>query len=192
MVTPESCSEKTDEELVLLSAASSEWFYCLAKRYEEKLLRYIRRISGMSQDEAEDVFQEVLINTYAHLNAFDPRLKFSSWVYRITHNQTISAVRKRSVRPTILIDERDIETWADETDLIGELDAKRDRALINAAFEQLDEKYREVLLLRFVDQLEYLEIADVLQKPLSTVGNLIARGRKQFRTVYEQLTTPSL
>lgn len=146
----------------------------------------------MSQDEAEDVFQEVLINTYAHLNAFDPRLKFSSWVYRITHNQTISAVRKRSVRPTILIDERDIETWADETDLIGELDAKRDRALINAAFEQLDEKYREVLLLRFVDQLEYLEIADVLQKPLSTVGNLIARGRKQFRTVYEQLTTPSL
>ena len=188
MVTTESCREKTDEELVVLSAASSEWFYCLARRYEEKLLRYIRRISGMSPDEAEDVLQDVFINTYYHLHRFDSRLKFSSWVYRIAHNQTISAIRKRAVRPTILIDEYDAESWADDTDLIGALDGQRDRELINAALLRLDEKYREVLMLRFLDEMDYVEIADILEKPLSTVGNLIARGRKKFREEYAAVT----
>lgn len=187
MVSKEECDAASDTELAVRSQGDSEWFYCLMKRYEARLLRYVRRISGISLDEAEDVLQEVFIKSYTHLHAFDPRLTFSSWIYRIAHNETISFVRKKKVRPTIAFDENDAKEWVDEFDLMRALDRGYDRALIERILAEMDEKYREVLVLRFVDGMDYVAIADVLQKPLSTVGNLIARGRARFVERYEEL-----
>lgn len=187
MVSKEECDAASDAELAVHSQGDSEWFYCLMKRYEARLLRYVRRISGISLDEAEDVLQEVFIKSYAHLHAFDPRLAFSSWIYRIAHNETISFVRKKKVRPTIAFDENDAKEWVDEFDLMRALDRGYDRALIERILAEMDEKYREVLVLRFIDGMDYVAIADVLEKPLSTVGNLIARGRARFVARYEEL-----
>ncbi len=187
MVSKEECDAESDTDLAVRSRQESEWFYCLMKRYEARLLRYVRRISGISPDEAEDVLQEVFIKSYTHLHAFDPRLAFSSWIYRIAHNETISFVRKKKVRPTIAFDEDDAKEWVDELDLMRELDRGYDRALIERILAEMDEKYREVLVLRFIDGMDYVAIADVLEKPLSTVGNLIARGRARFVARYEEL-----
>jgi RNA polymerase sigma-70 factor (ECF subfamily) len=187
MVSQEECDAVSDAELAVRSEQQSEWFYCLMKRYETRLFRYVRRISGISSDEAEDVLQEVFIKSYSHLHAFDPRLAFSSWIYRIAHNETISFVRKKKVRPTIAFDEDDAKEWVDEFDIMRELDRGFDRALIERILAEMDEKYREVLVLRFVDGMDYVAIADVLQKPLSTIGNLIARGRARFVERYEEL-----
>jgi len=181
------CQEKSDEDLVKLSIGDSDWFFCLAKRYEDKLLRYIQRIAKFSREDAEDVLQEVLIKTYLNLNDFDPKLKFSSWIYRITHNQTVSEIRKRVARPTVYLEEKDMENFKDIFDLEKEVDAVYDKDMIDRALSLIDEKYREVLVLRFLEEKEYLEIADILKKPTSTIGNLIARGKKLFKVEYEKL-----
>ncbi len=187
MINFNDCLKKTDAELVSLSINDPDWFFCLSKRYEEKLLKYIIRISRLSKEEAEDILQDVLIKTYYNLNGFNPQLKFSSWIYRITHNQTISAIRKKIVRPTVYLEDEDMKSFKDIFDMEEEADIFFDRKKIEEALALLDEKYREVLVLRFLEEKEYLEIADILKKPTSTVGNLIARGKNLFKVEYKKL-----
>ena len=192
MIEIESCQNKTDEEVVALSLKDSDHFFCLSKRYEEKLLRYIMRISKFSREDSEDVLQEVFIKTYFNLNGFDPSLKFSSWIYRIAHNEAVSAIRKKAVRPTVYLEEGDLEKFGDVFDMVKDIDNSLDRKMIDEALSNLDEKYREVLVLRFLDEKDYTEIADILKKPISTVGNLILRGKKLFKEEYEKLTKVSI
>lgn len=179
--------EKTDIELVGLSLSDPNYFLFLSKRYEEKLLRYIMRISKFSRPDAEDVLQEVFIKTYYNLNGFDKELQFSSWIYRIAHNEAVSAIRKKAVRPSIAFEVEDLIKFGDSFDMTKEVDNALDRKMIDVALSKLDEKYREVLVLRFLDEKDYVEIADILKKPVSTVGNLLLRGKKLFKEEYEKL-----
>ncbi|MDD5489902.1 MAG: sigma-70 family RNA polymerase sigma factor, partial [Candidatus Moranbacteria bacterium] len=87
MIEKENCREKTDEEMVALTLKNQDYFACLVERYEPKLMRYIRRISAATQEDAEDLLQDVFVKVYRNLNDFDQKLKFSSWIYRIAHNQ---------------------------------------------------------------------------------------------------------
>lgn len=190
MINHEECRDKTDEELVKLALENPDHFLCLSKRYEKKLLYYIMRISKFTRDDAEDILQEVLIKTYYNLNGFDPSLRFSSWIYRITHNETVSAIRKKSVRPSVSFERVDLEKFEDALDLVKELDKTLDRQNINRALSKLEDKYREVLVLRYLDEKEYLEISDILKKPVSTVGNLILRGKKLFKDEYQKIISP--
>jgi len=187
MVNHEYCTQNTDNELVKLSLADPDHFFCLIRKYEEKLLHYIMRISKFRKEEAEDVLQNVFIKTYYNLNGFDEDLKFSSWIYRIAHNETISEIRKKISRPSVPFEKEDIDRFEDAFDIIKEIDNSFSRQKIDEALSKLDEKYREVLILRFLDEKDYKEIADILKKPVSTVGNLILRGKILFKTEYEKL-----
>lgn len=188
MIDHSPCREKIDTELVRMSILDSDHFLCLTKRYEEKLLRYIIRISKFSREDAEDVLQDVFIKTYFNLNDFDKELQFSSWIYRIAHNEAVSAIRKKVVRPSISMEVEDLAKFGDAFDMTKEMDNILDRKMIDGVLSKLDEKYREVLVLRFLDEKDYGEIADILKKPVSTVGNLILRGKKLFKEEYEKLT----
>ena len=94
MINEENCSEKSDEEWAYLTAENQGYFLCIMKKYEIPLKRYVGRISNFSQEEIEDILQEVFIKVYQNINDFDDSLKFSSWIYRITHNHVISKFRK--------------------------------------------------------------------------------------------------
>lgn len=187
MINHEDCMEKTDNELVKLSLDNSDHFLCLIKRYESKLLHYIMRISKFRQEDASDILQDVFIKTYYNLNEFNSKFKFSSWIYRIAHNQTVSEIRKKVSRPSIPFEKEDIDRFEDAFDIVKEIDNSFDREIIDKVLSQLDEKYREVLILRFLDEKDYVEISDILKKPVSTVGNLIARGKILFKEEYEKL-----
>ena len=188
MITNHSeCAAKTDNELVGLSLDNPDHFLCLTRRYEDKLLRYIMRLSRLDREDAEDILHDVFIKTYYNLNEFDSELKFSSWIYRIAHNQTVSEIRKKSVRPAIPLEDEDLNRFEDTFDVVGAIDNSFDRKKIDEALERIDEKYREVLMLRFLEEKDYIEIADILKKPVSTVGNLISRGKVIFKEEYEKL-----
>ena len=187
MIDHNLCETKTDNELVGMSLKDPDQFLCLSKRYENKLLRYIMRISKFSREDAEDVLADVFIKTYYNLNGFDKELQFSSWIYRIAHNETVSAIRKKVVRPQVSLEVEDLERFGDDFDMTKDIDNSYDRKIIDEALSNLDEKYREVLVLRFLDEKDYVEIADILKKPVSTVGNLILRGKKLFKEEYEKL-----
>ncbi len=176
-------TDKTDEELARLSAENQNYFMCLMQRYESKLLKYIKRISGLKPEDCEDLLQEIFIKVFLNLRAFSPDLKFSSWVYRISHNHVISNYRKIKSRGIEVYESEDQPFWEN---ILSDLDAAKEADLallrqnINKVLDDLDVKYREVLVLRFWEDKDYQEISDILQKPMNTVGTLLNRAKKQF------------
>jgi len=184
MVMHEKCQGKTDEELVVLSLRDEDYFWCLIKRYEQKLLRYIIRISGISKEEAEDILQEVFIKVYQNLNNFDSSLKFSSWIYRITHNQVISNYRKLQARPQNVnweLNEEMLNNISSDLDIEKEVNIKYLRENIEKVLNKLDKKYKEILILRFFEEKSYEEMSDILKKPMGTIATLINRAKKYFK-----------
>lgn len=189
MLSSLQADSKTDEEIVPLVLQDQDNFLYLMRRYEEKLSRYIRRISGVSQEDVDDLLQEIFIKVYENLNGFDTSLKFSSWIYRIAHNQTISNYRKVKSRPITLSFDDDpalANKVSFNQDIIKELDRELDSQSIKKILAKMDEKYREVLILKFIEEKDYTEISDILQKPIGTVGALINRGKQQFKKIADK------
>lgn len=171
--------EKSDSEIILLAKENADFFGMLMDRYEAPLLRYIRRISSFDRDDAEDILQEAFIKAYRNLNDFDPDSKFSSWMYRIVHNQTIDTARKRKLRTVVSIDEHDLtHILRAATDIGGDTERKHELAIISETIRGLPETYREALILRFLEEKTYEEIMDILRLPKGTVATLISRGKK--------------
>ena len=176
-------SNKTDEELVEQALVDRDVFIYLINRYERKLYNYIRRITNVSNEEAEDLLQEIFIKAYKNLRGFDPKLKFSSWIYRIAHNQVISNFRKRKARPenySVQLSEELTRTLAGNMDIEKETDQKLLRENLLRGLEKLNKKYKEVLVLRFLEEKSYEEISDILMKPKGTVATLINKAKKEF------------
>ncbi|MDD5071437.1 MAG: RNA polymerase sigma factor [Patescibacteria group bacterium] len=181
--------EKTDEELVNLSLNNQDCFLYLMKRYEKKLLAYILKISSFNHDEAEDILQEVFIKIYKNLNDFDTGLKFSSWAYRITHNQVISHYRKVKSRPQAVsldLNDKILANLSSDLDIREEIDISYFKKNVKKILENLDIKYREVLVLKFLEEKGYKEISDILKKPMGTVATLINRAKREFRQELER------
>lgn len=189
MLDKEKCDEKTDEELVGLTLRDQDFFSCLVDRYTGKLTRYIMRISAATKEDAEDLLQEVFVKAYRNLHDFDQSLKFSSWIYRIAHNQVISQWRKMKSRPQVIkfeADEDFLKFIASDADLAGDTERKFEAEEVRKQIGKLDEKYQTVLVLKFLEGKDYKEISDILQKPLGTVATLINRAKKQLKRLINE------
>jgi RNA polymerase sigma-70 factor (ECF subfamily) len=173
----------SDQELVNMSLKNKDYFLLLSTRYEAPLLRYIRRLSGLNHEDAQDVLQEVYIKTYLNLSSYNPKLKFSSWIYRITHNHTMSELRKRHSRPISYIDPQDLVFIKSNNDILREINNKMDLEEVKRAIYSLKDKYKEVLILRILEEKEYQEIADILKKPLGTISTLLNRAFKKLNEI---------
>jgi len=188
-ISTEEISKKTDSELVKLSLANQDDFVYLVDRYKGKLASYIKRLTNANTEDVEDILQEVIIKVYLNLNDFDKDLKFSSWIYRITHNQVISGHRKIKARPegyAVNIDDKLANSLVAETDIKGQMDNKILQKTINSVLNKIDEKYRDVLVLKFLEEQSYQEISDILKKPLGTVASLMNRAKQEFRSEFEK------
>lgn len=172
----------SDNQLVELAKSNPDVFEELVNRYWRRLFSYVRRISYFSNEDIEDILQDVFIKTYKNLNSFDEKLKFSSWVYRITRNCTIDAIRKKHSRPVIsqMDMSEAVNLFKSSTDLEGEVSKKDDLERIEKIIKSLPLKYREVMILKFSEEKTYDEIIDILKKPKGTVASLINRGKKQL------------
>ncbi len=176
--------EKTDQELVGLSLKNKEYYGYLIEKYQNNLRRYIMRLNNGKQDDAEDVLQEVFIKVYKNLNGYDPSLKFSSWIYRIAHNETISFLRKKNRRPTTYnfeIDAIKINSVKEDIDIEGDIDKKILAGDVSKIINVMDDKYKEVLLLRYMEDKDYREISDILRKPPGTVATLLRQAKQKFK-----------
>ena len=176
---------KTDEEIIDLIIENQNYFYIIIERYEKKLLNYIFRISSVTQEEAEDILQEVFIKVYLYINSFNKDLKFSSWIYRITHNLLIDKIRKEKFVIKINSEDKDkiIEKIKFDFNIEKEIDNTFLKNNIEKIFSEMDTKYREILELKYLEEKDYNEISDILKKPTGTVGTLINRAKKQFKEI---------
>jgi RNA polymerase sigma-70 factor (ECF subfamily) len=178
----------SDEQLVQFSLKDQDCFYYLMKRYEIKLLRYIKRLTTVSREEAEDIMQEVFIKVYRNLNGFNQKLKFSSWIYRIAHNEIINQYRKTRHRlaiiPLNIEDEANlIDSINDTIEIDGAYEKLENAERVRKALAELPNKYREILVLRYLEDKSYGEISDILRKPPGTVATQINRAKASFKKI---------
>lgn len=173
----------SDEQLVILSRKDQNNFSYIINRYKLKFFHYVRRISGVNDDDAEDLVQDIFIKIYLNINDFDETQKFSSWAYAIARNLVISNYRKRKVRPEnykINLDDDLMQNIASEINVEKEFDQLALKDYVVQAMAQMPEKYREVLILKYFEEKNYQEISDIIKKPIGTVGSMINKAKKEL------------
>lgn len=182
----EKLDQKADEELATLVQGKNEAaFGVLMSRYQPKLLRYGRRFLSENAH-IEDAVQEVFIKAYQNIQSFDATRSFSPWIYRIAHNTFVNTIRKNSRSPFITVDLDILSAYtAYEIDPAGDEEREHTKALIDRGLSTLAPIYREVIILHYIENLGYQEIADVLHVPLGTVGIRLYRAREALRKYVE-------
>lgn len=170
---------ETDEQLAIaVQKGNSEKFGELIERYEAKLLRYARKFL-LDPEDAQDIVQDTFIKAYENLQSFDVSRRFSPWIYRIAHNEFVNALKKRESRKTIFtIDFDTLFPHLQAADTADSAALERDtRETLEKYLDHLDTKYREPVILYYLESMDYQEIADILHIPVSTVGVRLARAR---------------
>lgn len=184
----EKCKNLSDSELInVIHEQNREAYWELFARYQKKLFTYVFHLVG-NRDETEDILQNVFSKTFKNIDHFDTSRKFSSWIYRIAHNEAVNFLKRKSKRFTVSWE--DITTSKDklETASSEELpDEKWSHAEIKKeiddALVQLPKKYQQVLRLRYFKEYSYEDIGAILKKPVNTVGTLINRAKRKLLDV---------
>ncbi len=156
----------------------------IVRRYQNKLFSYLYRLAG-NKEEAEDLLQNVFVKVYKNIKRFDTKRKFSSWIYRIAHNEAVNFLKKRGQKRFVSLE--DIETTKDKLETVSPakspIDAWISKELkkeMRTALDKLPGKYKEVLILRYFSDKSYEEISEILEKPVNTIGTLLNRAKKKL------------
>ncbi len=175
-------SKLPDEQLVKYIRENDKEAYAeIIGRYKKKLIRYAVYLTG-DDEKAADVVQDAFIKAYINLNGFDIKKKFSSWIYRIVHNEAMDNLRK-DYKETILTDDFQFDSGVNlENEFIKkELKDKADHCL-----KQIPVIYREPLSLYFLEDKSYDEISDILRIPIGTVGTRINRAKVFMKKICQR------
>lgn len=178
-------SKLTDEEVVgVIRTKDKEEYSEIIKRYQNKLVRYASYIMG-DESMGADVVQAGFIKAYINLNGFDTKRKFSSWIYRIVHNEAMNVLNKgkkeRPIDDQIAIDSGgNLEDEFIKKELV-------DHA--HFCLKQMSLIYKEPLSLMYLEDKTYEEISDILRIPIGTVGTRINRGKAIMKNVCQKHLT---
>lgn len=176
IATPATCRELSDQEIIRRSLQDMTVFACLYMRYEGRLLRYIHRLAWVAGDDAEDILQESFLKIWRNLHDYDPTLQASSWLYRIVRNQTLSWLRYRHAYG------RDQHTALDPNLPAPEADdaSQENEHNLRQVLDTLSTQHREVLILKYLEGMDYAAISDILKIPEGTVATRLNRARQAF------------
>ena len=172
----------SDNEIVEFVKNKDKNLYAeIISRYEKKLLRYANYLVNDEQL-AADAVQEGFIKAYVNLHSFNIKLQFSSWLYRIVHNQAMNLLVKN--KQNLVIDEAlDIDS---KINLEDDLIKKELQSHLYHCLNQMNLLYKEPLVLFFLEEKTYEEISDVLRIPIGTVGTRINRAKHIVRKLCQK------
>jgi len=175
-------------------------FRDLVEKYKKKIF-YLAYDFLKDHSEAEDISQEVFIKVFRSIQKFKKDAKMSTWIYQITVNTCIDALRRKKAKPSIQLDEgKPVETWAADSILSAKIsspessaDASLLQIKIQDALQKISDKERAVFVMRHYNDLTINEIADVMKISSGTVKSFLFRGLQKLRkelSVYHE--KPSL
>ncbi|MBP6975898.1 MAG: sigma-70 family RNA polymerase sigma factor [Candidatus Moranbacteria bacterium] len=185
--------EKNETELISESLAGDE------KAFEELLSPYLQPVYSfvlsLTHDVlmTEDVMQETCIKVWKHLNRFDAKRSFKTWIFAIAKNTAFDALKKKRDLPFSVFfrgeDEEIEEPWSDrivdEAPLPDELLARADAAkLLEQYLRVLPEGFQRILRLHYQDDFSLLEIAEILGEPYNTVKSRHGRALSGLRRAF--------
>jgi len=180
-------SRSSDEDLVShILSGHGEDFEILVRRHQGAIFGFLLRMVH-DTEEALDLSQEVFLKVFSSLERFNPRFRFTTWLYRIASNSAIDQIRKR--RKVVSLDAPisgneeggTREVPGDHPTPDQFFAARETHVRLEEALRSLPETYREVLLLRHQGDRRYDEIARITGLPIGTVKNRIFRARDMLR-----------
>jgi RNA polymerase sigma factor (sigma-70 family) len=185
--------ESREEDSMLISralAGDQMAFRRIRVKYHASIVKLIGRMVR-NREEVEDLAQEAFIKTFTSLASFNEEYAFSTWLFKIATNNAIDHIRKKklqtfSINKPIESEESDysFELQDTEPEPDQELIAAQRKKMLDDAMNSLPPRYRQVIIMRHVEEKEYQEIAKKLKLPLGTVKAHIFRARE---LLYKQL-----
>jgi len=179
-------SRPSDEDLIEKFQNGDLYaFDLIVNRYKNQLLNFVYRFLG-NAEEAEDLVQETFLRVYRNRKAYQKVAKFSTWIYTIAGNLAKTELRKRKRRKFFSIsdlgyNEKDYDISDEAYNPEKDVDGRMKEEIIHREIDGLSPKFREVILLRDVQQLSYEEISQIVNIPLGTVKSRVNRGRLKLQ-----------
>lgn len=187
----------TDLELVRLAKkGSEESFERLVERYEKKVMSLAMRFSR-NQDDAKDIFQEVFIRAYRGIKKFEERSQFSTWLFRIATNVSLTFVTKKGKNKMVSISENsddDEENYKPEVVIPASdnseklVEGNEIKSRVNNAIENLSSQEKIVFTLRHFEELKLKEIAEIMNCAEGTVKKYLFTATRKMRVSLSDLT----
>ena len=186
--------KKLSDELLILEFQRDkvEAFNELVLRYKDKLVNFLFRYTG-SRDEAEDLAQDTFVKLYRSKHLYKEIAKFSTWFYTIALNTARTDSKKKSRYNAISIsdfdpdNEKDFDLTANVLTPEETANASIENEYIQKAINALDESFKEVIVMRDIQDMDYEEIAKILNLPLGTVKSRINRGREKLKITLSEI-----
>ena len=175
----------SDEELVQKAQGDDERaFGKLVERYETKVYSLAMKMLRNPED-AEDVLQDTFLRAYRGIKSFQGNSTFSTWIYRITANSALMRLRKKQL-PTVSIDDADeretpinIADWSPGP--VEQLLTQETQKAMDEAIEALPPEFKQVFILRDVEELSNAEVAEILDLSVAAVKSRLHRARLKVR-----------
>jgi RNA polymerase sigma-70 factor (ECF subfamily) len=163
----------------------------LIELYQHRLLRYLLFLTG-KREVAEDLFQETWMRVLLRGGQYNGKARFDTWLFTIARNLVIDLSRKRTMASLDEMcdpadDGRPFEIATDGPSPLDQFQVREDRAEVAEVLLKLEPNYREVLVLRFHEEMSLEEIASVTRAPLSTVKSRLYRGLAALKPEIERL-----
>jgi RNA polymerase sigma-70 factor (ECF subfamily) len=174
----------SDEQItVLICHGQTAFFSQLIKRYQARLERYVHYLI-FNENYIDDVVQNTFIKTFTKLATFNSKQSFSSWIYRIAHNEAMSLLRRerKHLQSNIQLS---LELAA-KVDISRNYEEKEQQELINQSLLELPNNYKYPLILFYLEEKSYRDISDILHISESNVGLRINRGKKNLKKILEK------
>ena len=169
----------TDRDIVERTRQNKDAFTSVIHRYEAPLLQYI--VLQIVQDgrTAKDILQEIFINVYIYLNDYDNSIPFSSWIFRFAYKETASFLTRKKRGASENFKEWNVNYYEKLLHLSESLspgNQKYTHEGVIRAFDRLDGKYRDIIVLKYILEKSDKEISDILEINLETVITLDIRA----------------
>ncbi|MBO8162986.1 MAG: sigma-70 family RNA polymerase sigma factor [Brevibacillus sp.] len=179
----------TDSQLIReIKEGNIECYAELISRYEKKIFSFVVHMLRQAHLEhmAEDICQETFYKAYRSIHSFrDIEATFSTWLYTIARNTVLSELRKSRNADVYLEDTVQVPVASYERMPEQQLLRVEREALVRRAINNLPEKQRSALILREYEQMDYNEIATILDLTVSSVKSLLFRARQSIRVQLE-------
>lgn len=192
-MTEKKLSDLTDEELILEFQLNNtvKAYEILVQRYKNPLINYIYRFLG-DYEACADIVQETMIKVYRNKDSYKSIAKFSTWIYTIAGNLARTEYQRRKRRNIFSINSYgddgetfDIPDESARPDVITDSGIKDE--IIQKALLKVSDSYREMVILRDIQEMSYEEIAEVTGITVGTVKSRINRGRNQLQKLLKHI-----
>jgi RNA polymerase sigma-70 factor (ECF subfamily) len=175
--------DSTTSQTVDVECVNADNMMAVVERFQGPLLRYVGAMLGRVHHEAEDIVQETFIRFYHQIRkkGAGSVKHLPTWLFRVAHNLTLDMLRKQKRRQpqpqSVVRDERTSgEAIADEMDALGEMLRRESQQVALKALSELEVQYRQVLLLKIIQEMSLRQVAEVVGVSLSTVNYRLNRG----------------